>query len=111
MSAVATEHMASLLCVLMAYDAQTGHCFVNPAWEVPEIRTEQQRGVDKALCAGQLTSRPDCMPFTQATGKAGVTHRDKFKHGGCYKHEAFAALKEVVKVDAHKSHEQAVKEV
>ena len=35
-SAVATEHMALLLCILMAYEAQTGRCEIGPEWEIGE---------------------------------------------------------------------------
>ena len=44
-SAVATEHMALLLCILMAYEAQTGRCAVERRWEVrEEVKlTEEQR--------------------------------------------------------------------
>ena len=32
LSAVATEHMALLLCRLMAYKAQVGRCILEPQW-------------------------------------------------------------------------------
>ncbi len=55
-SAVATEHMVVVLCVIVEYEAQTGRCIVNPVCEVLEAnvdRTEHQTVEDKARWASQ----------------------------------------------------------
>ncbi len=41
-SAVATAHMALLLRVLMAYEAQTGQCVIELGWEVGEYATPDE---------------------------------------------------------------------
>ncbi len=56
-----------------------------------------------------MTVHADFVAVTQATCKSGASLRDQFKYGGCYKREAFAALKGVLKV-ACKSREEAIKE-
>ncbi len=45
-----------------------------------------------------------------ATSRAGASLRDQVKYGACYKHEAFAAIKEVVKVDVRQSGDVAKQE-
>ncbi len=72
--------------------------------------TEKAWEAKKASWAGKLAARADCMAVARATTRAGASLRDQFKHGGCYKHEAFAALKEVAKVEARKNREQAKQE-
>ena len=42
-SAVATEHMALFLCVLMAYEAQTRRCVIEPGWEIGVNETPDGR--------------------------------------------------------------------
>ncbi len=42
-SAVATERMALVVRVLMAFEAQTLRYFVNRAWEVPETAVARAR--------------------------------------------------------------------
>ena len=111
-SAVATEHMALLLGILMAYEAQTGRCVIAPEWEVGEDAkpTEEEHEASRAAWKGQIVVHADCMAVIQATSRVGASLRDQFKFGGCYKHEGCDAKRRVVKVDAHKGKEQAAKE-
>ncbi len=50
------------------------------------------------------------MAVIHATRRSGASLRDQFKYGGCYQHEGYDALGQVVKVDAHKGKDLAIKE-
>ena len=127
LSAVATEHMALLLCRLMAYKAQVGRCILEPQWEVGEETTlsDEQRERRRAEWQGQITVHADCMAVIHATRRPGASLRDQSKYGGCYKHEGFDALGQVWRViqarrirrtgasrqvDAHRGKDQATAE-
>ncbi len=98
--AVATEQMASMLRISMVYESRGANA----------KQTEQEWEVVKARWAGKLTTHADCVDVVQATSKAGASLRDQCRQGGRYKHEAFAALKEVAIMGTRESREQAEKE-
>ncbi len=50
------------------------------------------------------------MAVIHTTRRSGASLRDQFKYGGCYKHEGYEALGQVVNVDAHKGKDLAIKE-
>ncbi len=62
-SAVASEHMALLLCILMAYESQCERSVVEPPWEDREelALSEEQRAIRRAEWSGQITVHADCM--------------------------------------------------
>ncbi len=99
--ALAVEHMALLLCVTMAYEAQRA--------EQSEL-SAQQRQEGELDEKESLTVHADRVAVAHATSRAGASVRDQFKYGLCYKHEGYKALRGVVKVDAHKSPEQSKSE-
>ena len=111
-SAVASEHMALLLCILMAYESQCDRCFMEPAWEDREELnlTVEQREARKHEWNGQITVHADCMAVIHAVRRPGAALRDQFKHGLCYKHAGYGALGRALKVDAHKGRDQATLE-
>jgi hypothetical protein len=98
-----------MLCLIIAYEAQTGRCCIEPPWEtgLEECLDEEQLADRKVCWSGQVNINADCMAVMHATNKPGSTVRDQFKFGGCYKHEGYQALGLVQKVDAHKGREQA----
>ncbi len=62
-SAVATEHMALLLCILMAYEAQTGRCVLEevgeetaPSEEQMEDRRAEWHGRSRSMQIAWLSS-------------------------------------------------------
>ncbi len=75
--------MALLLCILVAYVAQTGRCVIEPGWEVGENAepTEEERMARRAAWKGQLVVHVDCMAVTQATRLVGSSLRDQIKFG------------------------------
>lgn len=69
-SAVATEHVALLLRVLMAYEAQTGQCVIEPRWEVGDNATpdEVQHEASRVTWSRQVAVHADCMAVRHEQG-------------------------------------------
>ena len=69
-SAVATEHVALLLRVLMAYEAQTGQCVIEPGLEVEDNATpdEGQHEASRATWSRQEAVHADCMAVRHEQG-------------------------------------------
>ncbi len=104
--------MALLLGIMIAYEAQTGRCCIEPMWEVGEQEdlSEEQRDQRRALWKAQISVHADCMAAIHATRRPGASLRDQFKFGGCCKHESYEALEQVMNLDAHKGRELALAE-
>ncbi len=99
-SAVAAEHMAMLLCMVVAEESQS--------------KAAQSRGVEPQVVQqeweGKVQVYADCMAVIHATRNPERALRDQFKYAGCYKHPAYRCLSKVHKVAAHKGEDQARRE-
>jgi hypothetical protein len=75
--------MALLLCIVIAYEAQTGRRYLEPRWEVGEEEelAEEQQVERRRQWHAQVQVYSDCMAVTHATRRTRAALRDQVKYG------------------------------